>query len=84
MDFLTAQMGMSQSALYRKVKVLTGLTTNEFIRKIRMTTAARLLKEGHNASETAYLTGFNSQNLFRKYFKEEFGMLPSEYIHAFT
>lgn len=79
MEFLTAQMGMSQSALYRKVKTLTGLTTNEYIRKIRMTTAARLLKEGHNASETAYLTGFNSQNLFRKYFKDEFGVLPSEF-----
>ena len=78
-DFLTAQMGMSQSALYRKVKALTGLTTNEFIRNIRMTTAARLLKEGHNASETAYLTGFNSPNLFRKYFKDAFGVLPSEY-----
>ncbi|MDE6494972.1 MAG: helix-turn-helix domain-containing protein, partial [Duncaniella sp.] len=32
-----------------------------------------------NIAEVTYQTGFNNLSLFRKYFKNEFGVLPSEY-----
>lgn len=79
--FLTEQMNMSNSSFYRKVKGLTGIPPNEFIRKIRLRNSLRLLQSGdYNISETAYITGFNSLRYFRECFKDEYGMTPSEYI----
>lgn len=80
-SFLTEQMNMSSSSFYRKVKGLTGIPPNEFIRKVRLRNSLRLLQSGdYNISETAYMTGFNSLRYFRECFKDEFGMTPSEYI----
>ena len=79
--YLADKMCMSNSTLYRKMKALTGLSTNEYIRKVKMQYAERLLLEGkHNVSEVAFMVGFNSIVYFRQCFKEEFGVLPSEYL----
>lgn len=81
LSFLMHRMNMSSSTFYRKVKGLTGLPPNEYIRKIRLKNSIRLLQSGdYNISETAYMTGFNSLRYFRECFKEEYGMSPSEYI----
>lgn len=79
--YLADKMCMSNSTLYRKMKALTGLSTNEYIRKVKMQYAERLLLEGkYNVSEVAFMVGFNSVVYFRQCFKEEFGVLPSEYL----
>lgn len=79
-DFLAEAMAMSPSTLYRKLKTLTDLTTNAFIRSIRLKRAAQLLeKSQYNISEIAYLVGFNDLKYFRNCFKEQFGVNPSEY-----
>lgn len=81
MAFMTDKLNMSHSAFYRKVKGLTGLSANEFIRKVKLKNSLRLLMSGaHNISETAYMTGFNNLGHFRECFKEEYGMTPSEYL----
>ena len=79
--YLADNMCMSKSTLYRKMKALTGLSTNEYVRKIKMQHAERLLLEGrYNISEVAFRVGINSVVYFRQCFKEEFGVLPSEYL----
>ena len=78
--FLTDKMCMSHSTLYRKVKGITGLTPNEFTRKIQLARAADLLKAGVDQVKVADMTGFNSPSYFRRVFKKEFGMTPGEYI----
>lgn len=81
MPFLTDKMCMSHSTLYRKVKSVTGLTPNEFIRKIKLTRAVELLDSGEVAMyDIPFRTGFNSMAYFRRVFKKEFGVSPSEYI----
>lgn len=81
MSFMMDKMNMSHSTLYRKIKGLTGISGNEFIRKIRLKNSLRLLmEEGLNISEAAYASGFNDLGYFRTCFKEEYGMAPSEYI----
>ena len=85
MPFLTDKMCMSHSTLYRKVKGITGLTPNEFIRKIKLTRAVQLLKSENVAiNEIPFLTGFNSISYFRRVFKKEFGITPSEFIQNRT
>ncbi len=81
--YLSDAMCMSNSTLYRKMKALTGLSTNEYIRKIKMQYAERLLLEGkYNISEVAFKVGINSTVYFRQCFKDEFGMAPSDYLTA--
>ena len=80
-DDICMVIGLSHSTLYRKVKALTGLTINEFIRKQRLHHAKGLLMEsGHNVSEVAYLCGFNDLRYFISCFKKEFNQTPSTYI----
>lgn len=79
--YLADNMCMSKSTLYRKVKALTGLSTNEYVRKIKMHYAEHLLLEGrYSISEAAFKVGINSMMYFRQCFKEEFGVLPSEFL----
>ena len=78
---LSDDMGMSRVNLYKRILSLTGNTPSEFIRNIRMQHAKLLLtNEGYNVSEAAYRVGFNQPRLFSKYFKEQFGILPSQIV----
>ena len=79
-DSLSADIVMSRMSLYRKMKSLTGQTPADFIRMVRLKTAAKLLKEEKcTVSEACYRTGFASPQNFSKHFKEMFGVLPSQY-----
>lgn len=79
--YLADKMCMSNSTLYRKMKALTGLSTNEYIRKARMKYAEQYLLEGkYSISEIAFKVGINNLFYFRQCFKEEFGCIPSEYL----
>lgn len=79
------EMGVTKSTLFRKLKSLTGLSYSPFVRNIRLKAACRMLKEkrGIRISEVAYAVGFNDPKYFSLCFKNEFGMLPSEYIDRF-
>lgn len=77
---LSSVLNMSRVHLYKKMLSITGKTPIEFIRIIRLKRAAQYLRESQQSiSEIAYQTGFSNPKYFRKYFKEEFGILPSEY-----
>ena len=78
---LAEQLKVSQSTLYRKMKALTGVSGNEYIRKMRLNHSLHLMLEaGRNISEAAYESGFVDLAYFRECFKEEYGMTPSEYL----
>ena len=79
MAFVSDRMAMSHSTFYRKVKALTGMTANEYVRKRRLRYCYGLLESGeYNVSQAAMMTGFNQMAHFRETFKREFGILPSE------
>ncbi len=80
-----AEMGISKSTLFRKLKSLTGLSYSSFARNIRLKTACRIMQEkrGIRISELAYAVGFNDPKYFSLCFKKEFGMLPSEYLEQY-
>ena len=77
---LSRELGMSRVHLYKKLLQITGKTPIEFIRVIRLKRAAQLLRESQlHVSEVAFEVGFNNPKYFSKYFKDEFGVLPSVY-----
>ncbi len=74
------EMGLSQTRLYRKLISLTGYSSNDFIRRMRLQRAGELLKKQvGNVSEVAYQVGFNSLSYFAKCFKEFHNYTPREY-----
>lgn len=78
-DF-SAAVGMTRSHLYKKLMAITGKSPLEFIRVIRIKRGRSLLEQGRtNISEVAYTIGFSPKQ-FSKYFKEEYGYLPSEFL----
>ncbi|MGV8096411.1 MAG: two-component regulator propeller domain-containing protein [Mangrovibacterium sp.] len=77
---LAEDLNFSRSSLYRKIKMLTGLSINEFIRSVRIRKAIRLLEEdGLTVSEAAYQAGFNDLKYFREIFIKQTGETPSAY-----
>lgn len=79
-DELATLMFMSRSTFYRKLKAVTGMSGNEFIRTTRLNYASRLLASGkYSVTEAAFESGFNDIKYFRKRFQDQFGVTPSEY-----
>lgn len=82
---LFEEAGISKSTLYRKLKMLTGLSPSSLIRKYRLETARKMLESNKHlrVSELAYSVGFNDPKYFSSIFKKEYGMLPSEMQQKF-
>lgn len=77
---LGRDVAMSRMQLYRKLKALTDLSANEFIRTMRLKRAAQLLEQKQlTIAEVTYEVGFNDLPYFRECFKKMFGVTPSEY-----
>ena len=71
---------MSRSSLLRKIKVLSGLSPNDFIRLIRLKKAAELIQtQQYSVQEVSEMVGFNDTATFRKRFTEQYGTTPSQY-----
>lgn len=82
---LASEVNMSKSSLYRKVKLLTGLSPVEFVRNTKLKYAARLLLEpGASIVEVADKSGFSNSKYFATCFKEEFELTPTEYQKRYS
>jgi signal transduction histidine kinase/DNA-binding response OmpR family regulator/ligand-binding sensor domain-containing protein len=74
---LADELLLSRSKLYRKIKALTGLTANEFIRNIRLEKSKNYIENTeYSISEICYKVGFSSPSYFTKCFKIQYGVLP--------
>lgn len=79
-DLIAQEIGMSRTSLYRKLKAITGLSINEYIRNLKIERAAELIKnKNFSVSQASYEVGFNNLKYFRKVFKEKFGKTPREF-----
>jgi signal transduction histidine kinase/AraC-like DNA-binding protein len=78
------EIGMSRMQLHRKLTALTGQSTTDFLRNMRLKRAVKLL-EGHtgNITEIAYEVGFNNLSYFAKCFREQYGLSPNEYVATY-
>lgn len=73
------EMNLSRSALYKKLMNETGQSPLEFMRGIRLRHGLQLLRQGNmSVAEIAYKTGLSPKQ-FSKFFKEQYGCLPSQY-----
>lgn len=83
-ETLSVALGLSRGHLYKKLVAITGKGPTEFIRTIRLKRGRQLLEKSQmQIAEIAYEVGFNSPKRFAKYFREEFGLSPSEYLRNY-
>lgn len=76
---------MSQPVLYKKIKAITGLSANEFVKSLRLKRAATLLSEQrYTVYEIAYMVGYEDSKYFSREFKKQYGVNPSEYVARST
>jgi AraC-like DNA-binding protein len=74
------ELGMSKSQLDRKLKVLSGLSPNDFVKEYRLRKAISLMEDGTmNIAEITMAIGFTNLSYFTKRFRKRFGKAPSEY-----
>ncbi|MCJ7690076.1 MAG: helix-turn-helix domain-containing protein [Clostridiaceae bacterium] len=77
---LSSEMGWSNSHTYRKVRSITGISLNQYIKETRLKEAAKLiLNSNDTASEISYKVGFSSPSYFNKCFSKYYGVTPGEY-----
>ena len=81
-NYLAELQHITRRTLSSKVKKLTGLTTNQYIRTVRLSLAKELLENQSypTVTEVANRVGFQKVEYFSKLYKESFGKLPSEYL----
>lgn len=79
-DKLADALHMSRSNFYRKIKALSGMAPNDYLKVVRLNRAAELLREGYRATEVYEQIGFSSASYFAKCFKEHFGKLPKDFV----
>ncbi|MGK9124389.1 response regulator [Olivibacter sp. SA151] len=81
--WLAEEIGMSQPVLFKKIKAITGLSANDFVKSQRMIKAAELLKENrYTVYEIAFMVGYDNSKYFSREFKKWYGETPSDYAKA--
>lgn len=79
---LASALYLSERQLLRKIKVATGLTTQQYLQLSKLQLARHYLEQGacRTVAEVATKSGFNSAGYFSKIFLEYFGKRPAAYF----
>lgn len=71
---------MSRASLYNKLKAITGMSSNEYINKLRMDKAVLLIRTTKlSFTEIAEQIGFTTPSYFSTAFKQYTGMTPTQF-----
>lgn len=82
-DELSAQIGISRSALAQRFTELVGQPPMQYLTRWRLTVAAqRLRRESTSLERIAEHLGYQSQAAFNRAFKREFGITPARWRRA--
>jgi len=78
---LAKELNMSRTHLLRKMKAISNIGPNDYIKKVRMQKATELLLHGEkNITEVGEAVGFNSTSYFSSAFKSFYKISPKEFI----
>ena len=73
-------MGMSRSVYFKKVKALTGIGPNDYLKFLRLQRATELLSgTDMSMADISYRVGIPDPHYFSKCFKAKYGLTPTEW-----
>lgn len=78
--WLADRLHLSERHFQRRLKLLTGLSPNAYIKEVRLETARTLIEQGRvrSVKEAAWAVSFRDEKYFSQQFRERFGKYPSE------
>lgn len=80
---IAAELGISRSKLYQQCQQYLGMGIAEYLRKLRIETAQKLLRETSlPISEISGTVGFTDYNYFRRVFRNETGLSARAYRNS--
>jgi len=84
-DMLSRKLAMSTPVVYKKLRALTNMSVNGFIKQQRFKKAAiLLLQKNLTINEVSFAVGYDDRKYFSREFKKYFGVVPSEYNEGIT
>lgn len=75
-DDMAAHVGMSRAVFHRRFKEATTLSPIQFVKSMRLNTAAMKIASGRTVSEAAWDVGYQSPSQFSREFKRMYGQSP--------
>lgn len=76
---LSAEAGCSTEHFIRTFKACVHMAPYQYVVRLRMADAARLLLEGRRAGEVAQLLGYTNPKIFARAFIQHYGLTPTQY-----
>jgi AraC-like DNA-binding protein len=81
---IAMEVGVSRTALYDRIKSITGQTIGEYIQQIRLKHAIKLmLYDKVTVSEVYLMVGISSSSYLIRLFKKYYQTTPKEYIRKY-
>lgn len=81
-DDMAAHAGMSRAVFHRKFKQATTLSPIQFVKSMRLNSAAMKIAEGMTISEAAMSVGYVSASQFSREFKRLYGQSPRQWSNT--
>ncbi|MEJ5996366.1 helix-turn-helix domain-containing protein [Pedobacter sp. Du54] len=83
-DELIKDIPSSRRNIVRRFKEITGVTLIKYLQQTRIEAAKKLLERtSHQMNEVIFQSGYSDPKAFRKIFKKNVGMTPSQYRDKF-
>ncbi len=82
---IAGEMCVTRGHLNRRVKALTGVTTQQYVLRVRLEHACRLLRHRDNelsVAQVGYECGFDDAASFSRAFRRVYGVSPTQYREA--
>lgn len=81
-EWMAQKIGMSERTLKRRFKSATGIAPNEYVQKVRIDKAKKLLLATTlSIKEIAYEVGYENVSFFVRIFKRDMGQTPAQWRH---
>jgi len=79
---VAAQARMSRAAFHRKFKQATAMSPIQFVKSMRLNSAAMKIARGMNVNVAAMEVGYVSSSQFSREFKRMYGQSPKQWSHS--
>lgn len=79
---MAAQVGMSRAVFHRKFKQATTMSPLQFVKSMRLNTAAMKIAGGMNVNNAAMDVGYVSSSQFSREFKRMYGKSPKHWTQS--
>lgn len=83
-DEMAMRAGMSRAVFHRKFKQTTTMSPIQFVKSMRLNSAAMKIAGGMTVNEAANDVGYVSASQFSREFKRMYGQSPRQWSHAST